>query len=108
MADTQHLFDDLADSLARSRKAERAQMFGKQCVKYHGNGFMAFFDGDLVVKLSGQVREDALRLPGARLWDPSGQGRAMKEWVQIPAAHEAKWGGLAEKSFEYVSTLAAK
>ncbi|MDB5049938.1 MAG: hypothetical protein JWO30_3009 [Fibrobacteres bacterium] len=108
MSDTQKAFDALTEELARTKGAEKAQMFGKQCMKYRGNGFMAFFDGDIVLKLSGQSREDALRLEGSRLWDPSGQGRAMKEWVQIPAAHEAKWENLAMKAIEYISTLPQK
>ncbi len=102
------VFDALTEELARTHKAEKAQMFGKPCMKYKGNGFMAFFDGDLVLKLSGQSREDALKLKGSCLWDPSGQGRAMKEWVQIPSAHAAKWPHLAEKAIEYISTLPAK
>ena len=108
MSDTQTVFDALAEEMARAKNAERAQMFGKPCVKYRGNGFMAFFEGDLVLKLSGQSREDALKLKGSRLWDPSGQGRAMKEWVQVPSAHVSAWGELAGKSFEYISTLPPK
>jgi hypothetical protein len=105
---TQAVFDALTEEFARTKKAEKAQMFGKQCMKYRGNGFMAFFDGDLVLKLSGQSREDALKLKGSQLWDPSGQGRAMKEWVRISAAHSAKWMDLANKSIEYISTLPPK
>jgi hypothetical protein len=101
-------FEALMEILARTKKAEKAQMFGKACMKYRGNGFMAFFEGDLVLKLTGQSREDALKLGGSKLWDPSGQGRSMKEWVQIPHAHAAKWGDLAEKAHEYISTLPPK
>ncbi|MEO6096246.1 MAG: hypothetical protein ABIW76_11300 [Fibrobacteria bacterium] len=104
----QKAFDALTAELARAKKAEKAQMFGKPCMKYKGNGFMAFFEGGLVVKLSGQSREDALKLNGSRLWDPSGQGRAMNEWVLISAAHTAKWPDLADKAFEYISTLPPK
>ncbi len=41
-------------------------------------------------------RERALTLEGAQLFDPSGRGRPMKEWVQVPAAHAGEWPGLAE------------
>ena len=64
---TQKAFDALTEEFALTKKAEKAQMFGKQCMTYRGNGFMAFSDGDLVLKLSGQSREDALRLEGSRL-----------------------------------------
>jgi hypothetical protein len=106
--DSKAAFDALADSLAKGRRAERAKMFGKECVKYKGNGFLAFFEGDMVFKLTAQGREDALKLKGSKLWDPSGQGRPMKEWVQVPGAHQAKWGALADKAIEYVSTLPNK
>ena len=108
MPDTQTVFDALSEELVKGKRAEKARMFGQPCMKYRGNGFMAFFEGDLVLKLSGQSREDALRLQGSRLWDPSGQGRPMKEWVRIPAAHSSRWEGLALKSIEYISTLAPK
>ena len=55
MTDTRQVFDALSEELARSKRAEKALMFGKPCMKYRGNGFMAFFDGDLVLKLSGHV-----------------------------------------------------
>jgi hypothetical protein len=32
----------------------------------------------------------------------------MKEWVQVPGTHQAKWATLAEKALEYVSTLSNK
>jgi hypothetical protein len=34
---------------------------------------------------------------GATLFDP-GMGRAMKEWVLMPAAHAAQWPELAERA----------
>ena len=104
----QAAFEALTVELARTKNAEKAQMFGKPCMKYKGNGFMAFFEGELVLKLTGQSREDALKLKGSKLWDPSGQGRAMKEWVQISSAHSGKWADMADKAIEYISTLPAK
>jgi len=43
-----------------------------------------------------------LALEGAELFDPSGKGR-VKEWVQVPAAHSAKWKKPAKAALEYVS-----
>jgi hypothetical protein len=108
MPDPQALFDALSAELAKSKRAEKARMFGQQCMKYRGNGFMVLFEGDIVLKLPGRSREAALKLKDSRLWDPSGQGRAMKEWVRIPATHAAEWESLALKSIEYISTLAPK
>ncbi|MDB5103827.1 MAG: hypothetical protein JWP91_1516 [Fibrobacteres bacterium] len=108
MSAAQAAFDAPAEELARSKKAEKSQMFGKPCMKYRGNGFMAISDGNLALKLSGQTREDALKLEGSHLWDPSGQGRPMNEWVRIPSFHSSKWPGLAGKALEYNSTLPPK
>ncbi|AJT42527.1 hypothetical protein [Psychromicrobium lacuslunae] len=34
---------------------------------------------------------EALSLPGATLFDPSGMGRPFKDWVEIPLAEAADW-----------------
>ena len=38
----------------------------------------------------------------ARLWDPSGKHRPMKEWVQIPFACARAWPELAAQALKYV------
>jgi hypothetical protein len=43
-----------------------------------------------------------LGLKGAKLFDPSGTGRAMKEWVQVPFTHSKKWEKFAKAAFAYV------
>lgn len=47
---------------------------------------------------------EALSLPGAQLFDPSGRSRPMKEWVQVPAAHVARWQTLAQAALRYVAS----
>ena len=62
---------------------------GKMVVGYESSGEMVF-------KLPDPAEhEKALALQGAKLFDPSGKGRPFKEWVQVPAAHESEWPGLA-------------
>jgi hypothetical protein len=39
---------------------------------------------------------EALALPGAELFDPSGKGRPFKDWVSVPVAHAGRWPGLAD------------
>lgn len=82
--------------------AEESQMFGKPCFKMNGKAFISLFENEMVFKLTGEAHTSALSLPGARLFDPSGKGRAMKEWVQVPYTHKAKWKTLAESAAAYM------
>jgi hypothetical protein len=88
------------------KNAEESQMFGKPCFKINGKAFMCFFQDCLVFKLQGDTHEAALKLKGAVLFDPSGKGRAMKEWVQVPVAHKAKYADLAQEAIKYVKSAA--
>ena len=107
MPDSQKKYDALADDLAAKPNVVRAKMFGMPSVKVNGNAFLGYFEGDLICKLSGADRDAALKLNGAKLFDPMG-GRPMKEWVQIPAAHTAKWRKFADAAQKYVETLPKK
>lgn len=81
---------------------EESQMFGKPCFKVNGKAFMSLFDNCVVFKLTGKAHETALGLKGSKLFDPSGKGRAMKEWVQVAAANKPKFKELAREAMTYV------
>jgi hypothetical protein len=83
--------------------AEQSQMFGKPCFKINGKAFTCFFQECMVFKLGGDEHDQAMQLKGARLFDPSARGRSMKEWVQLPLLHSARWPGFARAAAEYVS-----
>lgn len=85
------------------KNAELSQMFGKPCFKINGKAFVCFFEECMVFKLTGMAHEDALAFKGARLFDPSGKGRAMKEWVQVPFAHKAEWEKLCNAALKYLT-----
>ncbi|HSD13939.1 MAG TPA: hypothetical protein VLB74_04765 [Flavobacterium sp.] len=82
--------------------AEKSQMFGKPCFKINGKAFVCFFQNEMVFKLNGDFHSQALSLEGAQLFDPSGKGRAMKEWVQVPFRYSDKWKNFAMNAAEYV------
>lgn len=88
---------------AKIKGAGESQMFGKPCYKVGGKAFVCLFDECMVFKLDRDTREEALALPGAQLFDPSGKNRPMKEWVQVPPRHGDKWKKFAKAAFEYVS-----
>lgn len=92
-------FDGIADDLARTREAVApGKLFGVRCIKVDGKPFAAFRNEAMVFKLRGERHAEALALPGAALFDPSGQGRPMREWVVVPAAHADRWEGFAESA----------
>ena len=86
------------------KMAEQSQMFGKPCFKLNGKAFVCFFESCMVFKLSGAIHEEALKLNGSKLFDPSGKGRAMKEWVQIDFKYKSKWKIFATAAAEYVKS----
>jgi hypothetical protein len=97
------LFDQIARDLAVSYDGvTTGQIFGKACIKTNGKALAAFFQGDIALKLTGDDHRAALALDGARLWDPSGKHRPMKEWVQIPFACAGTWPDLAVQALKYV------
>lgn len=96
-------FADVADRLTHERPGvKQVKMFGMPCLSVNGKGFAAFDSDGVALKLSGTAHARALALPGAHLWDPSGRGRPMREWVRVPAASAAEWDALADASCAYV------
>ena len=89
-------YDEIAAELAaRSAEVELGQMMGMPAIKAGGKMIGGFFEDEMVFKLlDAAVRERALALDGAKLFDPRG-GRPMKEWVQVPSAHADDWPELA-------------
>ena len=84
---------------------EESQMFGKPCFKVNGKAFMSLFDNCVVFKLDGKVHEEAMKLKGSKLFDPSGKGRAMKEWVEVTVSNKSKYKDFARSAMSYVKSL---
>jgi hypothetical protein len=84
--------------------AEQSQMFGKPCFKVNGKAFVCFFQNEMVFKLNGEPHKQALSIDGSKLFDPSGKGRPMKEWVQVPYEYKNQWADFAKAAFKYVKS----
>jgi hypothetical protein len=84
------------------------QMFGKPCFKVNGRAFICLFKECMVFKLSGVDRQEALSWEGSLLFDPSGKGRPMKEWVQVSVIHKNQWSSLANAAVDYIRCFPTK
>jgi hypothetical protein len=93
-------YDEIADELvAENPDVQLGQMMGMPCIKCSGKLIAGIWDEEMVFKLPDTaVRERALALEGARLFDPSGQNKPFKEWVQVPAAHIGDWPRFADEA----------
>lgn len=100
-------YEQLVQRFAEAPNIAAGQMFGKPCIKVNGKAFIAQHKESIVFKLSGQSHAKALARPGAILWDPSGKGRPMKEWVAVPASECAIFHTLADASFAYLMSAEA-
>jgi hypothetical protein len=95
-------YDKLVRALSKEADVTAGQMFGKACLKANGKAFVAQHRETIVFKLTGDSHAKAIGLPGAVLWDPSGKGRPMKEWVALGAEHARQFLALAKAALKYV------
>lgn len=102
MTNAEILFIEIGSKLSGALKS---QMFGKPCYKIKGKAFICFFKNEMVFKLPIEIKIDALNLSGAKLFDPSGKNRPMKEWIQVPYKYSEKWLKFAIDSFKYIQLL---
>jgi hypothetical protein len=93
-------FEQLEEQMA-VHGSVRGSLFGKPCLKIGTKSYACQFRDGLAFKLAPDPRAAALELAGAELFDPSGKGRPMKEWVQVPVKHAEKWPELALRAMEY-------
>ena len=97
-------FEGLIEYLHTNYDGVVGQMFGKKCIKVNGKAAVALFKDSLVFKLPEGTHGQAMALSGSILWDPSGKGRPMKEWVQIPFDYHLRWKEFAIESLAYMKS----
>lgn len=91
--------DAIATDLA-PRGATAGTMFGKRALTAHGKAFACLKGDVLAFRLGDATAEhaEALGVPGAELFDPSGKGRPFKDWVAVPRTEV--WARYAELALE--------
>ena len=96
-------YDKIVAEITSTSPSTSGKMFGVPILKNDlGKAFAGYYRGAMTFKLTGSQHAEALGLAGARLFDPSGQGRPMKEWVEVPADHAERWLDLAWAALRYV------
>jgi hypothetical protein len=107
MPEPEELFNKIANDLLTKGDTRRGKMFGMPCISVNSKMFAGLHNGDMTFKLGGTSRDEALKIEGARLFDP-GMGRQMKEWVAVPAGQSGHWRELADQAYAYVADLSAR
>jgi|CXWL01.1.fsa_nt_gi TfoX/Sxy family transcriptional regulator of competence genes len=90
-------------------RAERKMMFGCPCGFVQGQMFAGLQEQNLVVRLPPPARTELLAEPGAEAFMP--QGRAMREYIVVPAAWHHQPTRLAlwlRRAFDYAASLPPK
>ena len=82
------------------------QTFGALALMVNRKAVACLNGDEMAFKLGRDSPEhaQALLLPDARLFDPSGMGRPFKDWVEVPAGSSAHWSALAEAALAYSGT----
>ncbi|PJZ40091.1 DUF773 domain-containing protein [Leptospira kmetyi] len=94
------LFETFTDNFqTKHKEVAPGKWFGLNTLNLDGKPFAAFFEGELVLKLGAEkIAEIFDRYPGAKLFDPSKNNRAMKDWLQIPVEFQEDWDSLGESA----------
>jgi TfoX/Sxy family transcriptional regulator of competence genes len=98
-------------AVPRDPRVTTLKMFGGIAAKANGQMFAGLFARSFVVKLAEADREEALRLDGAELFDPMGNGRIMRDTVFMPEdtfCDDRELRSWLRRGLDYTVTLPAK
>jgi hypothetical protein len=98
-------------ALPKDPRVETLQMFGGVAAKVNGHVFAGLFGLSTMVWLAGSDRAAALRLEGAALFDPMGDGRVRSDKVMLPEsvmANPAELRSWIARAFKAAATLPKK
>src|SRR5438105_6377331 len=86
-------------------------MFGEVAGTVNGSMFGGLFGRAAIAKLGPEDQAEAMKLDGAEMFDPMGNGRVMTNTVFLPETimdEPAELRGWLQKAFEYAVTLPPK
>jgi hypothetical protein len=95
MANARSRYDTISGYLQRTHEAQAGLLYGKPCLMLLGQAFAAYQPDAMAFRLHGRCLTQALRLPGAKGWDPLHADRSAPGWVLVPAEQVLSWDRLA-------------
>ena len=82
--------------------AEQNHLLGESCFNIKKKAFICFYKNEMYFKLPGEYHKDAIGLKGAKLFDPKGNKKPMKHWVQVPFHFKDRWAKYAKQAALFV------
>ena len=102
MTEAEVLFNQITQLIPDGKPGK---MFGALCIKTpNGKAAAMFWKEALIVKLHGDIFDEAMSLDGSQLFEPM-EGRPMKKWVQIPYNYQEQWLMFAEEAAKQVRAI---
>jgi hypothetical protein len=95
MANSRSRYDTISGYLQGTHEAQAGLLYGKPCLLLLGQAFAAYQPNAMAFRLHGRALTQALRLPGAKGWDPLHADRSAPGWVLVPAEQVLTWDRLA-------------
>lgn len=103
MTEAETQFDPMAQAQEGAKDVTSGKLFGHPSLQVSGKAFALRYHDDLVFKLGrGRVDDLLEKHPEAVRFDPSGKGRAMKDWLLVPFSLGADWLAWAESARKFV------
>jgi TfoX/Sxy family transcriptional regulator of competence genes len=87
-------YREVVEALLADPEVTETQMMGMPALKRGSKMFGGLYEGELVVKIGRERAQELIASGRAAPFDPSGRGRAMKDWAVVHAPHD-DWLALA-------------
>jgi len=101
---------DLFVSVIPDPPAVQRKMFGYPAGFVNGNMFMSLFQDDMILRLPEKLRDEFMRVDGAKVFEPM-PGRPMREYVAVPPqvmADKKKLASWVARALDYGASLKPK
>jgi TfoX/Sxy family transcriptional regulator of competence genes len=101
---------DLFNSVIPDPPTVQRKMFGYPAGFVNGNMFMSLFQDDMILRLPESLRDEFLKVDGAKIFEPM-PGRPMREYVAVPPqvmADKKKLASWVSRALDYGTSLKPK
>lgn len=98
-------------AVPKDKRVTTLKMFGGIAAKANGRMFAGLFAKSFIVKLSEADHEEAMKLDGAEVFDPMGNGRVMTDTVLMPEetfGDDAELKSWLRRALDHAVTLPVK